>query len=428
MDPDPQLTIIGMVAALAITFLVTLCYWSLYASSEGRLKKLSEDGGERAASALKMMDILPELSEKFSCLLAVCFAACVFLGYFLPLPIAPWGTAAITVLVYTAVGILIPKRIGMHKGDDLFLHLVGTTQVLTVVSLPFYVLPAAIRSLLLLPFGMHRGAPEDAVTEEEIMMLLDEGEETGAIHDNEREMIEGIFELDDTDAGDIMTHRTDIDAVDKSEPLTAVAQIITDEGYSRIPVYDEDIDDIVGVLFAKDLLRLIVGNKNGHTTAGDIMRPVLYVPEAMNCRDLIAIMREGKAQLAVVVDEYGGTSGIVSMEDVLETIVGNIQDEYDDEDVPVLYHDDGAISMDGTLPLDEVAEILSIALPDQTDYDTLGGLITDLLGRIPAPDENPVVPLDNWHLTVERVEDRRISRVVARPVPDVENNSPAQED
>lgn len=425
MDPDPQLMLCGIIIPLSLAFLCSLCYFSMSAASESRLKKLCDDGDEDAACALSLIDRLGYLWEVFSCLIAACFATAVICSYFLPIMSFAWPSVCLTAIGFTTVGILIPRSIGLHMGDDLCLNLVFITRALRVVSLPFYAIPFAVRYVFLLPFGMHSGAPEDAVTEEEIMMLLDEGEEAGAIMNNERTMIEGIFELDDTDAGDIMTHRTDIVAVDKTEPLPAVASIITEEGYSRIPVYDEDIDDIVGILFAKDLLSFIGSGDCENMKAEDIMHPVLYIPETMNCRDLITIMRENKAQLVIVVDEYGGTSGIVSMEDVLETIVGNIEDEYDDEDAPVAYHDDGTISMDGTLPLDEVEKILGISLPDQSDYDTLGGLITDLLGRIPSEEERPSIPLGDWQVTVDSIEDRRISHLTAKQITHGETDSPS---
>lgn len=265
--------------------------------------------------------------------------------------------------------------------------------------------------------GVERVDPPDA--EEEIRMMVDAGKQKGTIEQSEKDMIDNIFEFDDRCVCEVMTHRTDMYAVASDATLEQVTALAIETGYSRLPVYDEDIDDIMGILYVKDLLCLI-GAEKADFELKNYMRSALFVPENMSCVDLFAQFKQKKVQVAIAVDEYGGTAGVVTMEDLLESIVGNIQDEYDDEEEEVSRLEDGNYSLDGAVGISEVERLFGASLECDSDYDTIGGLLIEVLERIPAPDERPSIVISGIRFTVTAVEDRRIARVHAAQENEIE--------
>lgn len=256
---------------------------------------------------------------------------------------------------------------------------------------------------------------KESSTEEEIKQLVEGDEHIGELEKNQREMINNIFEFDDLNAGDIMTHRTDVDAVDICGSLEEVVKISIEHGRSRIPVYKEDLDDICGIIYVKDLLKFVGSKITGEDKLSDYVRKPLFVPETLPCGKLFAQMTETRIMLAIVVDEYGGTAGIVTMEDVLESIVGNIRDEYDyEEEELVTRLDDKTFVFDGAIDIDEVQKVLGTDLPDG-DYDTLAGFVINLLGFLPTGDsgEKAECEYEDLHFTVLEVDERRIEKIKA---------------
>lgn len=254
---------------------------------------------------------------------------------------------------------------------------------------------------------------KDNVTEEDILNLVDDSTEQGILEESEREMINNVFEFGDRDAGDLMTHRTNIAAVEKNDNIMDIVNIAIDRGFSRIPVYEDDIDNIIGIVYVKDLLSLIGCSDLDNFHITDFLRRVIYVPESTKCNDLFDKFTGEKQHMAVVIDEYGGTSGLVTLEDIIESVFGNIQDEYDNEAEEFTVIDENTMTIDGTTDLDDVSKMLKIDLEKGDEYDTLGGLITDRLGRIPGPNEHPEIVIDNYRFTVLLLEDRRILKVKA---------------
>jgi putative hemolysin len=238
-------------------------------------------------------------------------------------------------------------------------------------------------------------------------MLVDEGGEKGVIEETQQEMIHNIFELDDLDAGDIMTHRTDITGVEAGEPLENAVQAAMREGCSRLPVYEDDLDNVIGMVYIKDLLEY-VGREMPGKTPRDVMREAHFIPESKRCGELLKEMTARHVQIAVVVDEYGGTAGLVTLEDVLEAIVGSIQDEYDDEEEDISKIDESTFLLEGSTAVEEVDELTHIPLPEG-DYDTIAGFVIRELGYLPAPGEHPEVEYRGLKFTVEEVEDRRVA-------------------
>lgn len=259
---------------------------------------------------------------------------------------------------------------------------------------------------------------EDERTEEEIRLLVDAGTDSGAIEVSENEMIDNIFEFDDRTVGEVMTHRTDVFAVEEHADLDEILDIALREGVSRIPVYRDRIDNVQGVLYVKDLLRLL-SDKQRDFCLEEFVRPVLYTPEQTMCNTLFREFQLKKVHFAVVVDEYGGTAGVVTMEDLLEAIVGNIQDEYDHEEDKIHQNEDGSYLLSGDLELDLLKKQLNLSFPDADSADTLGGVMINELQRIPEEDERPSITAEGWTFQVVKVADRHIELVHAIPPEDV---------
>ena len=307
------------------------------------------------------------------------------------------------------LGELLPKRIAMHNPESISFRVVGILLFFKAIMRPIVALLSASTNGMLRLFGINPKDTPQAVTEEEIRMLVDVGEEKGVIEESQKEMINNIFEFDDIVAADVMTHRTDVVAIDINDSFTTVLKTAIEEGYSRIPVYDDDLDDIKGVLYVKDLLKF-VGQDLPKRGVSKLMRKAYFVPESKKCGELFSEMTEKRIQLAIVSDEYGGFAGIVTIEDLLESIVGNMQDEYDDEEEEFEKLNDTTYTIDGVTDIEEVEEELGIKLP-QGEYDTVAGMIMSILGRIPEENETPTVEVAGCEFTVESINERRIERV-----------------
>lgn len=317
------------------------------------------------------------------------------------------------------LGELAPKKIAMQSPEKVSYKVVGILLGFAKITRPFVKFLALSTNGVVRLLGFDPNADEENVTEEEIRMMVDAGEEKGVIENTQAEMIDNIFEFDDLDAGDIMTHRTDMVAIEAGRSLSEVADLCIENGYSRIPVYKEDQDNIVGVLYAKDLLKYVGNNIPAKQTLEKLMRKPLYVAETQACSDIFKAMNESRTQFAVVIDEYGGTAGIVTLEDVIESIVGNIRDEYDiNEEEEIVRIDETTFTVDGMTYIDEVNELVGVDLPEG-DYDTLAGFLIDMLGYL--PDESTALPIEidyeNLHFTVLGIEDRRLGDVRVEILP-----------
>ena len=266
-------------------------------------------------------------------------------------------------------------------------------------------------------FGSKNDEEKQAETEEEILSLVEEGQEKGLIEDDTKNIIENVFDFDDTVAYEIMTHRRDMTTLEDTDSLQEVVRVAIESGHSRIPVYHEDIDNIVGMLYVKDLLPFVGSPAPADFRLRSILRPALFVPRTKDCRSLFGYMQKHRTQIAIVVDEYGGTEGIISLEDLIEDILGNIRDEYDVEEDEVRLIDEGKFTVDGAMSVKDVGELTGIELSD-SDSETVAGFILDKLGRIPSDDEQPYVESDGLRLTALHTDDRRITEVLIERIAD----------
>ncbi len=315
---------------------------------------------------------------------------------------------------------LAPEKIGRKNPDSAAKTLLPLISFITWVMTPFTFLERAAAGGIIRLFRADPQA-KDEVTEEKIRALVDIGEESGAIESDEREMIKNVFDFGDLTAADCMTHRMDVTSIWIGDDQESVLQTIKESGLSRFPVYNEDIDDIVGVLSTREFLLNMIEKQP--KPMKDLLRQPYFVPETVPTDELLRNMQRAKSHLAIVVDEYGGTSGIVTMEDLLEEIVGNIYDEFDPADeneIQPLGDDTWRVS--GSAELETVAEALNVALPQDEDYDTLGGLIFSRFPTIPRDGTTPSLALyatpdgdapedgqaDQIEIQVESIEDRRV--------------------
>ena len=266
----------------------------------------------------------------------------------------------------------------------------------------------------------------DDVTEEEIISMVREGHEQGTILASEAEMIHNVFEFDDKEVKDIMTHRKNIVSLDGDMSFIDAIEFIIDTGKSRFPVYENDVDSIIGVLHIKDAFTFFERNEIFRTSIKDIdglIRPVDFIPETVNINDLFKTMQSKKSHLAMVVDEYGQISGLVAMEDILEELVGNIEDEHDEEETFIQRNDDETFIMDGMTEFSDVKEALDLPLEDDA-YETLNGFIVSLSDKIPEEGDKTVINAYGYEFSVQSVEDKVIRQVMIRKLADSNNLRP----
>lgn len=304
-------------------------------------------------------------------------------------------------------GELVPKRLAMKYYEKIAYGTIGVIKGISVITAPFVKLLTWSTNVISKLFGVSE-QEEEIVTEEEIKMMVDQGEENGSIEETEKELINNVFALNDIVASEIMTHRRDMFAIEINENLYELLDEIDEYKYSRIPVYEESIDNIKGILFLKDILKLISMKKE--IKIKDIIREAYFVPESKPIDEIFKELQTNKEQMAIVVDEYGGIAGLLTMEDILEELVGNIFDEYDDVEVEYKKIDDNTYLIEGSVPLYELERILDIELPEG-DYETLSGYLIEKLGRLPEEDEQPVLEDEYLTYKIEKFEEKRIKWV-----------------
>jgi putative hemolysin len=441
-DPGPA-TIIIQILILFVLILINAFFAmseiAIISLNDTKIEKMAEEGHRKAklikkltkdsSSFLSTIQIGVTLAgfltsasaaQSFATMIAnALYARWTVLPYSFILGIA---TVIITIIVSyfsLVLGELVPKKIAMQKPERVSFAVAKTLLVFSKIVKPFVKILSLSTNGVVRLFGLDPNAGDEVVTEEEIRMMVDVGEEKGVIESEQKEMINNIFEFDDIDVADIMTHRTDMECIEVDEPLQAILPIAIESGHSRIPVYDDDPDNIIGVVYVKDLLPYVGKEIPKSKTLRHIMRKAMYVPETKQCGELFNEMTEKKIQMAIVIDEYGGTAGIVTLEDLLEAIVGNIQDEYDNEDEEISAIDENTFTIDGITDIEEVEEELGVKLPEG-DYDTLGGFIISLLGFLPEDGAMNTVEYENMEFTVLNVEDRRIGRVKVHITPKTE--------
>ena len=330
-------------------------------------------------------------------------------------PAASWLTAAFFILLTFLLllfGLVVPQRAAGRKSGIFARHswhfLAPLILLATALDFFLYSISGVILKILRL---QDIEIPEPAPTEEEFLQMLEAGHAVGAIEDDNRELIANLFEFDDKIAAEIMTHRTEIEALPAEAGFEETMSFLYDTKYTRFPVYEGSVDNIVGVLHVKDLLFYREQTRGEDSFAlSAIMRPAWFTPETRNISDLFREMQQNHIQMAIVIDEYGGTAGLLTIEDLVEQIVGNIEDEYDEVEQEMIEIAQGNWLVEGSYPLDRLARITGVSIDDD-EYDTVAGLVIDLLDRIPEEHERPVVQYGALTFHVLAISDNRIVRI-----------------
>lgn len=321
--------------------------------------------------------------------------------------------AAAMILVFIIFGVIIPEKCGRRKPVRTAIRLVKYVRFLMLVLSPVVFVTTMIAKGILRIFGIKNPDAEENVTEEEIITMVNEGQEQGVLEAGEAEMITNIFELGDKHAGDIMTHRSNIEAVESTITLDNFIQNHIEGKYSRFPVYEGDIDNIVGTIHIRDALifyRNIPNRKKLLKDIKGLLRKPYMVPETMDIDDMLKDMQEKKIHMGIVVDEYGQTAGIVSMEDIIEEIVGNILDEYDDEEEVVEYAGDDTYVVDGLTDIEDINSLLGIKI-ESDGFETLNGFLISKLGRIASENETEVIEAYGFNFKILEVTGNVIRKV-----------------
>ncbi len=423
-----------MISILVLTILILIN--AFFASAEiafislndAKIEKQAKEGNKKAKKIKKMLKepskflATIQIGITLAGFLSSAFAAEAFaselapkLNDLMPLGLSAWNTISIVlitlILSYFSLvfGELVPKRLAMKNPEKIAFGSVRIIRFIHIITLPIVnFLNFSTNSICKL-FGVGP-QDEETVTEEEIRMMVDVGEEKGSIDEEEKELINNVFEFNDKTVADVMIHRTEVYGIDVKSDIEDILAELKEYKYSRVPVYDETIDDIVGVLFIKDLLAYAYTKKEAKVKR--IMRPAYFVSKTKPINELFKEMQRNKQQFAVVLDEYGGTAGIITMEDMLEELVGNIFDEYDDVEKDFEKIDDTTFMINGSVSIYELRRILEVDIPEG-DYDTLSGYLIELLGRIPEDNEKPEIETEKVTYKVEKYEEKRILWVKA---------------
>ncbi|MGL5085781.1 MAG: hemolysin family protein [Clostridium sp.] len=426
MDGSPSGSFIIILVLVLVNAFFASAEMAIVSINKTKINLLAEDGNEKAR-------LIQNLIKEPSSFLATIQVGITFAGFFasaaaatsisgglaesLKLLNVPYSESVALFLVTLFIayltlvlGELLPKRIALQHAEKVAMFSVKPIILISKFTKPFVWVLSLSTNLLLRLLGMKTLGLEEKVSREEIRSLIEIGEEHGAINESERNMIDGIIEFDDKIAKEIMTPRTEIFFLEVSDSIQDNINNILEEGFSRIPIYNNDIDNIVGVLNIKDVFAQIILKGIENIKISEIMRQPYFVPETKNIDKLFRDIQGSKNYLAILVDEYGGFSGIVTIEDLIEEVMGNITDEYDDEEATIQKIDENNFIISGLLTIDDINDEFNLEL-NSDSADTIAGLFIEHLGTVPKKDENNEVDLGNIKLKVITLDDRRIEKL-----------------
>ena len=398
--------------------------------NDAKIEKQAKEGNKKAKQIEKMLKepskflATIQIGITLAGFLSSAFASETFADMLAPvlnslipaISISVWKSISIIIITiilsfFTLVfGELVPKRLAMKHYEKISFATIGVIKAISTITAPFVKLLTVVTNAISRIFGVGENE-EETVTEEEIKMMVNQGEEKGTIKEEEKELINNVFEFNDITVSEIMRHRKDVFAVDISisneELLEELSKV--EYRYSRIPVYDETIDEIKGILYVKDVLKNI--NKKSFRVK-NVVKEAYFISQNRLINEVFKELQKNKMQIAIIVDEYGGTAGLITMEDILEELVGDIYDEYDKEEKEYEKIDENTYILAGSLPIYDVNKLLNAGIPEG-DYDTISGFLQEELGRIPEEEEKPVIETEKVTYKIEEYEDKRILKVKA---------------
>ncbi|HAX72339.1 MAG TPA: hemolysin [Firmicutes bacterium] len=423
MDGNPSGSFILIVILIMINAFFASAEMAIVSINKTKLGLLVEDGNKRAK-------LLQNLLKEPSSFLATIQVGITFAGFFASASAAtsissilgnyllsfqiPFSQE-IAIVVMTILisyltlifGELIPKRIALLYAEKVALFVVGPVIWVSKITAPFVWLLSTTTNLILKLIGFKEDGIEEKVSREEIKSLVEIGEEHGVINETEREMIHGIIGFDDTIAKEIMTPRTETFLINIEDGLNELLPLILEENFSRIPVYEDDIDNIIGILYMKDLFAQAVQFGFEQVNIRSILRDPCFIPESNNIDDVFKELQATKNHIAILIDEYGGFSGLVTLEDLIEEVMGEILDEYDEEEPAIQEISLNEYMVCGLLSIDDLNEALNLDLRSDT-ADTVGGLFLEHLGTVPTEEDDVEIEIDDVVFKILKLDDRRI--------------------
>lgn len=429
LEPEP----VNIMPQLILIVILTLIN-AFFASAEmaivslnkNKMKHLSEEGNKKAELLLKLMEepnkflstvqVGITLAGFFSSASAATGISEVLSKYLdrfnIPYSsqIALIGVTIILSYITLVFGELFPKRLALQKSETIAMFSVKPILYISKITSPFVKLLSASTNILVKLVGIDTEDLDEKVSKEEIKSMVAAGQENGVINETEKEMINSIFEFDDKLADEVMTPRTDVYLINIATPLDGYLDELIEEGYSRIPVYEEDIDNIIGILYIKDLFREARKCGFENVDIRSILRPPYFVLENKNIDELFKEMQSYKKHMAVLIDEYGGFSGIVSIEDLIEEVMGNIEDEYDEAEPAIKKIDSNTFIIPGMLSINNFNDYFNVDIINE-NYDTMSGFIIDIIGHIPNNTEENNIEYENLIFKIEEVKEKRIEKI-----------------
>lgn len=425
-DPDTVGSIILILVLVLVNAFFAAAEMAIVSVNKSKLNILAEEGNKKALALKKLTE---EPSKFLSTIqigitLSGAFASAsaatgvssklgaVLNSYGIPYS-SQIAFILITILISyitLVLGELYPKRVALQKSEAIAMFAITPIMFISRIAAPFVKFLSGSTNVLVRLSGINTDNLEEQFSKEEIKSLIEVGQEHGVINETEKEMINGIFEFDDTLAKEVMTPRTDVFMINIASPMDKVKYEIMEENFSRIPVYEEDSDNIIGILYIKDFYIEALEKGIENLDIRKILRPAYFVPETKNIDNLFKELQSTKNHMAVLIDEYGGFSGIVTIEDLIEEVMGNIFDEYDENEPDIKKLDNNTYLVNGLLPIDELNEHLDLSLESE-NTDTIGGFIINLMGSIPKDDDSRSIKYDNLTFKIEKVNEKRIEQL-----------------
>ena len=402
---------------------------SIVSVNKNRMKMLANEGNKKA----KMLCKLIEEPTKFLSTVQVGITLAGFfasasaatgiskqLGSFFISINVPYGHQAafigVTILLsyFTLVfGELVPKRIALKKSEKIAMASLRPIMFISKMAAPFIKILSLSTSLLVKLMGLDNGNLEEIVTKEELKLFIETGEEQGAINESEKEMIEGIFEFDNKKVEKVMTPRTEVYCINIKESLSSYLDELLEMRYSRIPVYEDDIDNVIGILYMKDFIIEAKNKGFDNVNIKDILKEPYFVHEGKNVQALFKSLQISQRHIAVIIDEYGGFSGIITIEDLIEEIMGEINDEDDSSEERIKKVEENTFLVDGLTTLEELNDELNIDI-ELEDIDTISGFIINLIGNIPSENDNKIIEYNDIIFEIDKLGEKRIEKILIK--------------
>ncbi len=429
LEPEP-VNITSQIILIVILTLLNAFFASaemaIVSLNKNKIKILAEEGDKKAIILLKLM----EEPTKFLSTIQVGITLAGFfnsasaatgisedLAQYLSGLNVPYSNKIALIIVTIVIsyitlvfGELFPKRIALKKSEAIAMFSVRPVLYVSKITAPFIKLLSASTNILVSLAGLDKEGLDEKVSKEEIKSLVEVGQEHGVINETEKEMINSIFEFDDKLADEVMTPRTEVYLINIDKPLEEYLDELLEEKYSRVPVYEEDIDNIIGILYMKDFILEARKHEFENVNIREILHPPYFVPETKNIDDLFNELKSSKKHMAILIDEYGGFSGIVTIEDLVEEVMGNIDDEYDEEECFVQKIDSNTFIVNGLMPIDDLNDYLHIQLVSD-ECDTISGFLINIMGKIPNNIEEKVIEYENIIFKIESIKEKRIEKI-----------------